>query len=287
MSEAVNIETLVDSVDGLFSLPDLVIRANQLIDSETAGVEDIAELIALDPALSAQLLRLVNSAFYALPAKIETISRAITVIGSKELRSLIMSASVVEVFKDVSPQAIDMNDFWFRSVYVGLSAKQIVNDRRRAETLFLMGLMHDLGRLVLFTQLPDRANAILDEAQAGSKPLYQVEVDQLGFSSNQVSAALLKSWGLAESLYTPIEHMYHNDSGREAAILHLAARLADCAEPQIKGKNADKLSFLQQEQALLTAAGVPADKLDDLMNEVNLYCFDVLGVINPTAAMIY
>ena len=241
MPETLQIPQLIEDVEELLSLPDVVMRANELIDSETSGVESIAEVIALDPSLTAQLLRLVNSAFYGLPSKIETISRAITVIGVQELRSLILSASAVEVFNKVAPEAIDMNDFWFRSVYVGLAAKQLSGDRRRAEMFFLMGLMHDVGKIVLFMKNDAIANQMLREAVASGKSLQQIEKETMGFTLSQVSSALLQNWGLAETLYEPISIMYENAQAspyfKDAAILRLAARLSDCTEPEVKGRN--------------------------------------------------
>lgn len=291
MSESLQIPKLIDDVEELLSLPDVVIRANELIDSDKADIESIAEVVALDPSLSAQLLKLVNSAFYGLPSKIETISRAITVIGIRELRTLIMSASAVEIFNKVAPETVDMNDFWFRSVYVGLAAKQISADRRKAEMFFLMGLMHDVGKIVLFMKADKVANEMLRETVETGNHLHDIEKQKLGFTSSQVSAALLQNWGLAETLYEPISIMYENEEAspyyRDAAILKLAARLADCTEPEVKGKNAEKLSQVLEDKALIKAAGVKADELEDIMNDVNLYCFDILSVINPEAALVF
>jgi HD-like signal output (HDOD) protein len=291
MSETLQIPQLIEDVEELLSLPDVVMRANELIDSETADVESIAEVIALDPSLTAQLLKLVNSAFYGLPSKIETISRAITVIGMQELRSLILSASAVEVFNKVAPEAIDMNDFWFRSIYVGLAAKQISGDRRKAEMFFLTGLMHDVGKIVLFMKHDAIANEMLREAMDSDKSLHQIEKEKMGFTASQVSSALLQNWGLAETLYGPIAIIYENVEAspylKDAAILRLAARLSDCTEPEVKGKNAEKLSVVMQDSQLLKAAGVKADDLEDIMNDVNLYCFDVLSVINPEASLVF
>ena len=291
MPETLQIPQLIEDVEELLSLPDVVIRANELIDSETADVESIAEVIALDPSLTAQLLKLVNSAFYGLPSKVETISRAVTMIGMQELRSLILSASAVEVFNKVAPEAVDMNDFWFRSVYVGLAAKQMSGDRRKAELFFLMGLMHDVGKIVLFMKDDALANEMLSEAVASGKSLHQIEKEKMGFTASQVSAALLQNWGLAETLYEPISIMYENVEAspyyRDAAILRLAARLSDCTEPEVKGKNAEKLSAVLKEQKLIKAAGVKAGDLEEIMNDVNLYCFDVLSVINPEASLVF
>ncbi len=290
MSEVMRIPELINSVDELLSLPDVVIRANELIDSEAADIDDIAEVIALDPALSAQLLKLVNSAFYSFPSKIETISRAIMVTGVNELRSLIMSASAVAVFNRIAPDIIDMDDFWFRSVYVGLAAKQISGDRRKAEKMFLMGLLHDVGRIVLFNRDVDSANRILAEVQTSSKKLYEIERDVLGYTISEVSAALLENWGLAESLWHPIQAMFSDeptaDIANDARILQLAARLADCTDPDQKTTN-EEFRALQQATGLLEDAHVKPEDLEEIMTEVNLYCFEVLSVINPDASLVF
>jgi len=204
---------------------------------------------------------------------------------------LILSASAVEVFNKVAPEAIDMNDFWFRSVYVGLAAKQLSGDRRRAEMFFLMGLMHDVGKIVLFMKNDAIANQMLREAVASGKSLQQIEKETMGFTLSQVSSALLQNWGLAETLYEPISIMYENAQAspyfKDAAILRLAARLSDCTEPEVKGRNAEKLSAVLEDKELLRAAGTKADDLEDIMNDVNLYCFDVLSVINPEASLVF
>ncbi|MEH6628984.1 MAG: HDOD domain-containing protein, partial [Motiliproteus sp.] len=89
-------EDIIDGIDELVSLPDAVIRANELLDSPHGNAENIGEVISHDPGLSAKLLKLVNSAFYSFPAKIDTVSRAITLIGTNELRSLILASSATQ-----------------------------------------------------------------------------------------------------------------------------------------------------------------------------------------------
>lgn len=291
MSGEIQIEDLVRDVEQLASLPDAVIRANELIDSNEADVEDIAEVVALEPALTAQLLKLVNSAFYSFPSQIDTISRAITIIGMNELRSLILSASAVDIFSKIAPDSIDMDDFWFRSVYVGLAAKQVSGDRRTAEQMFLMGLLHDVGRIILFSQAPEAAEQILTAAKQSDKHYYQVEQEVLGFTSAEVSAQLLKNWGLGDSLWKPISQMNQQDPDsdvlKQASQLHLAVRLADCTEPALKSINKEAVTAVQQECQLLEISGVNEDELEDIMEAVNLYCFEVLSVINPNSMLVF
>jgi len=156
---------------------------------------------------------------------------------------------------------------------------------------FLMGLMHDVGKIVLFMKNDAIANQMLREAVASGKSLQQIEKETMGFTLSQVSSALLQNWGLAETLYEPISIMYENAQAspyfKDAAILRLAARLSDCTEPEVKGRNAEKLSAVLEDKELLRAAGTKADDLEDIMNDVNLYCFDVLSVINPEASLVF
>ena len=114
---------LIDGIDHLVSLPDVVIRVNELIESDSATVDDIGSVINHDPALSAQLLKLVNSAFYGFPSQVDSVSRAVNLIGTTQLRSLVFASSAADAFSNISTDLIDMNSFWHRSVYCGLIAK--------------------------------------------------------------------------------------------------------------------------------------------------------------------
>ncbi|MGD2119741.1 MAG: HDOD domain-containing protein [Chromatiales bacterium] len=291
MTEQLSLEQLVEGVDELLSLPDVVLRANELIDSQQADIDEIAEVIGLDPSLSAQLLKLVNSAFYNFPSRIDTISRAVTVIGVNELRSLILSASAVSVFNKIAPGTIDMDDFWFRSVYVGLAAKEVAADKRKAELMFLMGLLHDVGKIVLFNKAPDLANRVLGEAQQTGRPLHLIEKEQLGYSSTDISAELLKSWHVAESLWQPIGFMYDDNApaeyARDSRILRLSTRLADCNEPEVKNISPDKLGQLKRDDGLLQSLSLNQQDIDDITEAVSASCFEVLNVINPDSMLVF
>jgi HD-like signal output (HDOD) protein len=282
-------QEVIKDVAHLVSLPDAVIRANELLDSESAGAHEIGEVISLDPALSAQLLRLVNSAFYSFPNKIDTLSRAISIIGMRELRSLILSASATTVFNDIAPDLIDMNDFWQRSVYAGLTAKKISKGAKQGtgETLFLTGLLHDIGKIVLFSRLPDEMNHALKEAQENQKPLHVAEREVFGFTSPEVGAELLKLWRLGANLYQPIRFQDFPHMAREyqteAEMLRIALMLTDCMNPEFKGGETTELGSLDIDPGLMEKLNLSMEGLDDIITETNLECLEVLYIINPTS----
>jgi HD-like signal output (HDOD) protein len=286
-------QEIIKDVAHLVSLPDAVIRANELLDSESAGAAEIGEVISLDPALSAQLLRLVNSAFYSFPKKIDTLSRAVSIIGMKELRSLILSASATSVFNKIAPDLIDMNDFWQRSVYTGLAAKKISRRAKqgKGETLFLTGLLHDVGKIVLFNSLPEEATLALERSRENQEPLHLVEREVFGFTSPEVGAELLKMWRLGENLFQPIRFQDQPHMAKEfpieARILNLSIMLTDCMNPELKGGETAELSSLDIDPDHMKQLHLSMEKLDAIITEVNLECLEVLYIINPTSSTTY
>jgi HD-like signal output (HDOD) protein len=283
-------QQIIKEVEGLLSLPEAVISANQLLNSRSATARQVGEVISHDPALSAQLLKLVNSAFYGFSSPIDTISRAVTVIGNRELRSLILSASVATVFDRITPQLIDMDDFWHRSVYAGLVAKRLAENRVKGkrETLFITGLLHDIGKIVLFTHLPERASEILAQAADTGLPLHQIEQERLNFTTAELGAELLESWNLGENLWLPIRYQRTPERATgfetEAWMLYLAIALTDCVEPELKSASTMELTDLEVDPEALQSLGLSIDDLYGINQEVNLECLDVLQIINPKAA---
>ncbi len=284
-------EEIIDGMDELVSLPDAVIRANELLDSDQATATDIGEVISHDPALSARLLKLVNSAFYSFPSQVDTISRAVTLIGTNELRSLIMASSATQVFGNITPELIDMNAFWHRSVYCGLVAKKLamLNSRKKGESQFLTGLLHDVGHLVLFVRAPEQAQRVLELASETGQQVHIAEQRELGFTSADLGAALLASWRLPESLWQPVRHQHQPDNAgdytREAAILNLSLEISDCLEPELKTGEPLDIDALQPRT--IEGAEFSSEELGILAMDANLESFEVLSIINPLATTIY
>jgi len=284
-------EEIIKDINQLVSLPEVVIRANQLLDSPTADAEEIGEVINHDPALSAQLLKLVNSAFYHLPTKAETVSRAITVVGLNELRSLIFAATATETFQDLSPESMDMNAFWHRSVYCGLIAKKLSMALLggSGETMFLTGLLHDIGRLILYSQLPKQAQQIVSEAEKSQSSLAAIEEKVLGFSSAQLGSALLESWELPQRLWEPIRFQTSPknayDFQEEATLLKVARQITNCVEPELKSGQPVQLASLSK--IAIHGLEIPRAQLELLISDASVECFDVLAIVNPNAGMIF
>lgn len=220
-------DLITDTLE-LASLPSVVTTAMELLNNPNTSASDIGEVIGQDPALTVKLLKIVNSAFYGFPSQIDTISRAITIIGTRELTDLILGSSAIQVFARLPNQLVSMQQFWSHSLYTGVVARILARYLRapNTERCFVMGLLHDVGALILFRQKPNEARQALELAHTRELPLHLAEREIFGFDHGAVGAELMRSWNLPDSFAT-VARYHHQPSAAEnhrleTAIIHLA-----------------------------------------------------------------
>jgi len=225
---------ITDTVE-VASLPAVVMKAMELLNNPGTSASDIGRIISQDPALSVRLLKIVNSAFYGFPSRIETISRAITIVGTRELTDLILGSSAIHAFEKIPNQLVDMEEFWTHSLYAGIVARILARYLRapNTERCFVMGLLHDVGTLVLYRQLPDQSRQALELSSEQSIPVHIAEREILNFDHAEVGAALMHTWKLPESFIEVTQH-HHQPSAAECfrletAVIHLADVIAGMA----------------------------------------------------------
>jgi len=216
----------------LVSLSDVYLRLKSVLDSEHYVLADIEQAISHDPALTARLLRMVNSAYFGLAVEISTVSRAINMLGSQQIHDLVLATSVTQTFRQIPEEIIDMQSFWRRSVYCAAASRQLAaacnvldNDR-----LFVAGLLCDIGHLVMYQAIPDLSLECIAKAKERDLPIDIMEHKLLGFDHAMVGAELLRQWNLPKSLSEPIKfHLHASNSVEyplETTILHIASLLA-------------------------------------------------------------
>lgn len=225
-------QDLVANIDQLVSLPEVCVRINEMVEDANSSAQDISQVIMQDANLSARLLRLVNSAYYGLPGKVATISRAITFVGTRELRDLTVVTASCSLFNGIPSSMINMKDFWHYSIASGILARQFAKQCKvmHPERLFVVGVLHDIGRLVILCHLTSLARDILLIAHGKNQLLTHSEDEVLGFNHADVGYALTRRWQLPESVSNAIR--YHHRPGsaaeqqRDSAIVHIAEGLA-------------------------------------------------------------
>jgi HD-like signal output (HDOD) protein len=214
------------------SLPMMYTRINDAIGNPRMSMGEIGRVISEDAGLSARLLRIVNSAFYGFPSRVETITRAVTIVGTQQLRALALATSVMNMFKGIPHHLVNMESFWKHSVACGLAARSLASYRREPnpELFFSAGILHDIGRLILYIKVPDLAKKTLERAKAEEMLLFEMERDVIGFDHGAMGRALVQCWKLPPSLEEVVA--FHNSPANatrypvETAIVHIADIIA-------------------------------------------------------------
>lgn len=245
-----SVAVLIEDITGLVSFPAVGMRVNAMVNDPSTTAAQLGEVISQDPALTAQLLQIANSAAFSHSSQIDTVSRAVTVLGTRQIRDIVLASSAVHAFEGIPNELVGMEDFWRHSLYCGIVARFLAEQRRlrNTETLFITGMLHDVGQLVIFRKLPQESRQALLLSIEGDEEfaLHHAEQEILGFDHTQVGAALLRRWNFPPLLVECTE--FHHDPAQarqfplETALVHIANSLAQLAE----------IDSLQEEDALLT-----------------------------------
>jgi len=261
---------LVDATPGIASLPVIFYQVNEAVNDPETSFGEIASIVNGDAALCARLLKIVNSSFYGFPSTIETITHAITIIGTAQLRDLMLATTVMTKFKGIRSNLVNMDSFWRHSIACGLAARIIATLRQEsnADRFYVMGLLHDVGRLILFMAIPDRMESLLTRCLSGENLLHLLERDMLGFDHSEVGEALLKTWNLPPRLTEAVGN-HHNpgDFSKqpvENVIIHTADIIANAMQLGSSGGGA----VPPIAPGAWEEIGLPTSKLSDILNQV-------------------
>jgi len=215
---------LVAQVRDLPALPGLAARIVAVLEREDADLAEAAALIETDQVLAAQVLRVANSAFYGLSGRIASVEQALTVLGTTVSRSLVYATSMLDL-------RIGRRGFWEHAVGTAVMAGALARWRRldRPEEISAAGLLHDLGKVVLFRQAPELFEAVLDDARQQRRAFRESERALLGTDHAEIASWLVGRWRLPPRLHDAV--VYHHEPERsraaplETAVVHVANSL--------------------------------------------------------------
>jgi HD-like signal output (HDOD) protein len=248
-------------------------------------MDDLANVLKLDPAISARVLRMVNSPLYGLPKQVDTISRAVSLLGTQAIHALVTATTVGRTFSGMTIQLMDGPKFWRKSVLCALLAGKMakscgVDD---SERFFIEGLLRDIGHLVLYQTVPQRAQSALVEADYLDGSLAEVEQSNIGCDFAEVGAELIRAWGMPVQIEQAVRHHLSpseaGDFALHASIVHLAGVVADHEELE-PDRRRETLPF--NPFALNTTKFSPTD-LPTLLTDAHAQLQDTLALIQPHA----
>ncbi len=227
---------LVACVEKLASLPAVYHRIRALIDDPESSVHQVAEAVSSDSAITARVLRVVNSALYGFPGKIETVGRAVNLMGMQQVHDLVLSTSVVGAFSGLRPARLHLVGFWKDCVLRGMAARAAARQLGMGdpERMFVEGLLADIGHLVMFQAVPDAANAALESARSTGQPVHEAEQTIIGCNFAEVGAALASAWhlptGFATAIGAQLMPALGGPHATEASLLNVANQIVATKE---------------------------------------------------------
>lgn len=277
----------LDSLSVLVSPPHICVRITELLGNPRTNARAVGEVIAQDPSLTARLLKLVNSSFYGYRSRVDTVSRAVAVVGNVAVHNLAIAVSAVKSFSDIPNDLVNMDTFWRHGVHCGLIARACGNRVRvlHPERLFVGGLLHDLGSLVLYQTRPDACRETLLIAAGDEAVLYQAELEAFGFSHAELGGRLMTHWGLPEALADAVA-CHHAPSNAqtaplEAAILHVAEALANRSQIGAFTEHPSEQTALDETAWATIGVRDPETLAEELIREAGQHFMETVSLVCP------
>ncbi|MBK6659040.1 MAG: HDOD domain-containing protein [Proteobacteria bacterium] len=276
--------SLIEDMSALVSPPDVCLKINELVADDSTSLEQLALVVIRDPNLTARILKLANSAFYGLPGRVDTITRAVMLLGMGEIQKIVTSVCAVQTFSRLSSSVTNMNSFWRHGVYTGLVAQAIARRARvlHPERLFVAGMLHDIGTLLINKRFPEIAQSVIIEAAGDEDKLHVLEQRDLGFDHAMLTGMMLDSWNLPDTLVDTV-YWHHEPqrarrAGAEAAILKVADAVANCSGT---GSYSERIPREQQaDVSPLANHGLAIDcSGEELMDEVDPQFIEAIYLI--------
>lgn len=202
----------VDRLQNLPTAPDLLDKFNEMVNDPSVSMGKIGEMVSQDQILAMKILKLVNSAFYGFPGRISTVTHALVLLGYDVIKGLILSATAFEAISE------KWTGMWTHSLGVS-KACGIICDVLKipdAEEVGMAGLLHDIGKVIFFTEEPDIYQKILLSAAKHNLPMIVAEQKLLGLDHTEVAGWLCDRWNLPQKLAAPMTY-HHNPTGADTA----------------------------------------------------------------------
>jgi putative nucleotidyltransferase with HDIG domain len=227
---------VIENIDTLPSLPTVVVKLLEVVNSPFTSADDARRLIERDPALTSRFIRMANSAFYGMPRTVSSVSGAVVILGFNVIRSVVLSASIMKMFSNVNRQAIDKERFWNHSITAAMAAKELVRYLMRfklfdPETAFCAGILHDIGKLIFNEFVDGDYREAADYARKKELPMIAAESQVLGINHAEIGRILADKWALPIGLEQAI--VFHHDPAKVEGeivdlvnIVHMADLLA-------------------------------------------------------------
>lgn len=276
------IDNYIAQADEICALPDTCIKIQALMEDKTASTDDFAAALSCDPLLTSHVLKLANSALYSFSFTIDTLAKAINALGIQAIYNLVLISGSVEALNKLNTQAIDIDRYWRVSINTALILKRLQPSKNKndAERLFILGLLHNVGELIVCQITPDKAHQC-EQYSANLLPKNK-QLIELGFTYAELSSAIFENWNFPDDMVETIKLQHTPDDHLEAQWLHLASNMALISvHPELY--TIDNLL----DDYLLEKFDLSEDKLNDAIDWAHIGAFNLFSFMNPVDSTIY
>lgn len=284
--DSLDVRTRIEAIEELPTLPVVVTQILQATKSMATNANDVGDLISSDQSLTVKVLKLVNSPFYGFPQKIKTITHAIVILGFSKVKNIVLAASVFGMVKQPKNSTVSLSDLWEHALTTGIVCRQIAKHRNSGidiEEMFVAGLLHDLGKVIIICNLPDICTAVSENVREKDCLFYESENAVLNFAHDKIGVWLAEKWNLNPALIEGIKCHHDPLSARGdkeiAFTVHagdIIARALDIGNggdnkiPKLNSKVAEELGLnVQAIDKIMAEVLIEVEKAKDFFDLIN------------------
>ncbi len=268
------VKSVISNIRNLPTPPIVFNQIQKVINDPKASATAVAAILAEDPAMSVKVLKLTNSAFYGLAREVDSVKQAVVIVGMEAIKNLVLSASVLDMFKgrDVNPDFQDR--YWRHSLATGFCCRILAKNFKArgfvdADAAFSAGLLHDVGKMIICCFLPDEYKKYIELRDNNqSDQDYLVEQQTLDFTHAEIGGFLALQWKLPEKLGTAITY-HHNpaESGSNDPLVYIV-HIANYLSKKTFYDNDEQYLIGSLDDGVLDFMQIDDEKLEQMCEEL-------------------
>lgn len=225
------IQSITNKIDKIPTLPTVAMQVIDITSNPNSSAKDLMDIISPDISLTTKILKISNSPFYGLTREITSLQHALTILGFKEIRDLVISTVVFDSFKNIRQNAkFDIKKFWKHSFICGLAAKVIATDlKKKSNEFFVAGLIHDIGKLIMYIAIPREYIRLIESSDPIKLKfmIFELEENTFGANHGEVGMKLLKKWMFPDSLLNAVGFHHRPQKTGNNDLLPMVIHIAD------------------------------------------------------------
>lgn len=276
-----DLQKAISRITDIASLPEVTARIVEVVENPKSSAQDLHEIVRSDPALAAKILKVVNSAFYGLPAQVASLERAIVMLGLSAVKNIALASSLSRLFKPgVALQSFTPKDLWAHSVAVGICARMLAEvTGTMVEEAFLAGLVHDMGLLIELQAFPDKLKTVVERCEKTGANFCDLEQQTIGADHQAFGAFLAGKWKFPPGLRYAISY-HHNPTTLRPEFRRFVTTIqvadAICSQNDFGFSLTARSTDITDE--MLEMIGVPATKIETMLDILPVRFEEALGI---------